>query len=369
MQCTPSMARMMLGDPAARASLSQLDMLLIGGEAFPRDLVQEVHAVAPDVHMLNMYGPTETTIWSTCHDLADAAVPDQSSVPIGRPIANTELLVLDEAGKFLPHGVIGELYIGGAGVTRGYLDRPELTAERFVEGSGAFDPASRWYKTGDLVYWRHDNTLQFVGRSDYQVKIRGHRIELGEVESCLLTHPKIADCVVAARPDSSGAESLVAWVVASGSARPDVDSVLAHLSASLPEYMLPSAVVYLDALPLTPNRKVDRKALPDPGQMRPELAASYVPPQTELEELLADIWIDLLRVDRVGRLDNYFKLGGHSLSAVQLAFRIREQLGIEVPMRAFFNSPTLKGLAATLERILLEAADEDDLLQAMSDAE
>jgi acyl carrier protein len=158
-------------------------------------------------------------------------------------------------------------------------------------------------------------------------------------------------------------------VVASGTARPDVDSVLAHLSATLPDYMLPSTIVYLDSLPLTPNRKIDRKALPDPGHMRPELAASFVPPQTELEELLADIWIDLLRVDRVGRLDNYFKLGGHSLSAVQLAFRIREQLGIEVPMRALFNSPTLKGLAATLERILLEAADEDDLLQAMSDAD
>jgi non-ribosomal peptide synthetase component E (peptide arylation enzyme)/acyl carrier protein len=344
-------------------------MLLVGGEAFPRDLADQLVAAAGEMRVLNMYGPTETTIWSAWQELRDIRGEQQASVPIGRPLVNTRLRVLDEAGQMLPHGVIGELYIGGAGVTRGYLGRPDLSAERFITDAAGPDSAERWYKTGDLVYWRDDRALQFVGRTDFQVKIRGHRIELGEIEARLLKHPKVADCVVAARPDASGTEALIAWIVAAGTSRPDVDSVLTHLSATLPEYMLPSAVVYMDALPLTPNRKVDRKALPDPGLVRPELAASFVPPQTELEELLADIWIDLLRVDRVGRLDNYFKLGGHSLSAVQLAFRIREQLGIEVPMRAFFNSPTLKGLAATLEDILLAGADEDELMQAMSDAD
>ncbi len=365
MQCTPSLARMLMIDPAARATLETLQAVLVGGEAFPSDLAAEL-AAGPVQRVVNMYGPTEATIWSSTHDVTEA---NGSSVPIGRPITNTELLVLDEGGNLLPQGVSGELYIGGAGVARGYLDRPELTAEKFIQHPQAHVSGQRLYRTGDLVRWRDDGTLDYLGRTDFQVKIRGHRIELGEIEACLIRHSQVADGVVAARTDASGNAVLVAWVVAAGVERPDVDTILTHLAAYLPDYMLPSSIVYMDALPLTPNRKVDRKALPDPGVVRPELAASFVPPQTELEEILAEIWMDLLRVDRVGRLDNYFKLGGHSLSAVQLAFRIREQFGIDIPMRAFFTNPSLKGLAATIEQIVLEQVDDDDLLQIMSDGD
>lgn len=362
MQCTPSMARVLAADPLARGAIESLHTLLVGGEAFPADLAADL-VESPIQRVINMYGPTEATIWSAVSELS----AKDHTVGLGGPIANTELFILDEAGKLLPKGVPGELYIGGAGVVRGYLQQPELTSERFVTQSIGTQPIKRLYRTGDVVKWLDNGQLGFIGRSDFQVKIRGHRIELGEIEACLLRHAQVADAVVAARTDASDSEFLVAWVVASGMERPDVDTMLAHLARHLPEYMLPSSIIYMEALPLTPNRKIDRNALPDPGSVRPELAASYVPPQTELEELLADIWIALLRVDRVGRLDNYFKLGGHSLNAVQLAFRIREQIGIDIPMRAFFNNPTLKGLAATIEKLVLEQIDDDDLQQIMSD--
>ncbi|HST60256.1 MAG TPA: amino acid adenylation domain-containing protein, partial [Longimicrobium sp.] len=342
LQCTPSLAAMLIAESGIEA-LAGLDRILLGGEALPADLAAQIRTVLPD-GVVNMYGPTETTVWSATH-----AVDRDGAVPIGRPIANTRVYVVDAAMHAQPAGVPGELLIGGAGVTRGYLARPELTADRFVPDAFSATPGARLYRTGDRARWRADGVLEYLGRIDQQVKIRGFRIEPGEIESVLRRHPAVAECAVVARASAAGDTRLVAYVVGAA----DAEALRAHVGASLPDYMVPAAFVSLDALPLTPNGKLDRKALPAPDFAA--AADAYEAPRTETEATLAGIWADVLRVERIGVRDDFFALGGHSLLATRMVSRVREAFGVELPLRAVFEAPVLARLA---ERV--EAAREAD---------
>ncbi|MFE1293041.1 amino acid adenylation domain-containing protein, partial [Streptomyces sp. NPDC058751] len=314
--------------------------VLVGGEALPADLARLLLARGRSV--TNLYGPTETTIWSTAAELAPAA----GAPSIGRPIGNTRVHVLDERLRPVPVGVPGELFIAGDGLARGYLGRPDLSAERFVACPFG-EAGSRMYRTGDVVRWRATGELEFLGRADQQVKVRGFRIEPGEVETALATHPGVGRCVVTARSDGSGSSRLVAYTVPAGPQSPTAGELRDHLAGLLPPYMVPSAFVPLDALPLTPNGKLDRKALPEP-----EFAATGAvrEPRGPREVLLCGLFAEVLGVERVGIDDDFFELGGHSLLAARLAGRIRVALGIELTLRELFEAPTVAGIAAVLER-------------------
>ncbi|MFL6202032.1 MAG: condensation domain-containing protein, partial [Thermoanaerobaculia bacterium] len=302
---------------------------LCGGEALPSDLAAKL---LPRVGSLwNLYGPTETTVWSAARRVAQGE--EGTSIAVGGAIANTSLYVLDRRLEPVPVGVPGELCIGGEGLARGYLDAPDLTAERFVPDPFA---EGRMYRTGDLVRWLPDGRIEFLGRIDFQVKVRGFLIELGEIEAALAAHPSGRQAVAGLRGDR-----LVSWVVSEGEA-----DLRAHLKGRLPEYMIPSAFVRLDAFPLTPSGKVDRKALPEP-----ELATErgYIAPRGPVEELIAGIWSELLGIDRVGSDDSFFELGGHSLLATQLVSRLRRVFGVELPVRQLFEAPTLARLAERVQ--------------------
>jgi surfactin family lipopeptide synthetase A len=241
-------------------------------------------------------------------------------------------------------------------VARGYLNRPELTAERFLPHPFSEDPGSRLYKTGDLARFLPDGNLEFLGRSDHQVKIRGYRLELGEIEAALAQHPTVRESVVLAREDVPGDKRLVAYVVATQSPGPSVNDLRSFLQTKLPNYMVPAAFVALETLPLTPNGKVDRHGLPAPDQARPTLEDTFVAPRTPIEEVLAGIWADVLGLIEVGIHDNFFELGGHSLKATQVMSRVRRALGVELPLRKFFETPTIAGLASAIadSRVLQE---------------
>jgi natural product biosynthesis luciferase-like monooxygenase protein len=355
LQCTPSMARILALYPEAREGLSQLEILLIGGEAFPPALCRELRGLVGG-RLLNMYGPTETTIWSTVHEI-DAA---DDIVPIGRPIANTQVHVLDALMRPVPIGVPGELYIGGAGVVRGYLGRPELTDERFVADPFAGSKDARMYRTGDRVYWREDGTIAFLGRVDFQVKLRGHRIELGEVEAVLSRHRDVRDVVAAVRDDPSLGQRLIAYVVPVGSEPLRADALRTFIEEQLPHYMVPSVFVTLAALPLTPNGKVDRLALPEPAGASATDAA-FEQPRTPVEAEIAGIFAETLGFDRVGRKQSFFNLGGHSLSAIQVAFRIRRHFNVEFALQTLLRAPTVAELADQIEHRLLTHADAAEL--------
>jgi amino acid adenylation domain-containing protein len=359
MQATPATWRMLLASGwAGKRDLK----VLCGGEALPVDLAAEL---LPRVGSLwNVYGPTETTIWSTVEPVTAPAGPG-GSVPIGRPIANTGLYLLDRLLNPVPVGVAGELYLGGAGVARGYLKRPELTAERFVPDPFSPIAGARLYRTGDLARHLRDGRTVYVGRTDFQVKVRGYRIELGEIEAALSRHPAVAQCIVAVREE---AQLAAYYVVAEGQAA-SVGNLRAALREELPDYMIPSHFVALAALPLTPNGKVDRKALPAPGGGRPELGREYVAPEGDVQEKLAAIWTEVLRVERVGATDNFFELGGHSLMATQVLSRVQGAFGVELPLRSVFNTPTVAGLAETIVQKGLEKADEETLLRLLAELE
>jgi amino acid adenylation domain-containing protein len=292
---------------------------------------------------VNAYGPTETTVCAT----SAACEADGRAPAIGRPLENVRVYVLDAAGRPAPAGVPGELYVGGVGVARGYLGRPGLTAERFVPDP--FDETgARLYRTGDRVRWREESAvLEFLGRVDAQVKVRGFRIEPGEIEGALRRSEGVADCVVVAREDVSGERRLVAYVV--GGAEAEAEALRHRLRQSLPEYMVPSAFVFLDALPLTPNGKLDRRALPAPDFAPAE--ERYVAPRTPAEEVLAGIWAEALRLERVGVTESFFELGGHSLLATRVVSRVREVFGVELPLRALFEGPTVAELAGRVEEM------------------
>ena len=321
--------------------------LLCGGEALPEELAQTLLGTCAE--LWNMYGPTETTIWSTVSKVSQVETREQA-VTIGRPIANTQLYVLDRFRQPVPIGVPGELYIGGVGVARGYLNRPELTAERFVQHPYNPDPASRVYRTGDLVRYRPDGTLEFLGRLDQQVKIRGFRIELGEIEAVLTTHPAVREAVIIAREDTPGEKRLVAYMVTAASSRLVPSELRSFLRQQLPEYMVPAAFVELEALPLTPNGKVDRRALPRPEQHRMETAEPPVGPRDALDFQLTQIWEKVLGLKPIGLRENFFELGGHSLLAVRLFDHIARLTGKKLPLATLFQAPTIEQLASVLRQ-------------------
>ncbi|HEX8696157.1 MAG TPA: amino acid adenylation domain-containing protein, partial [Longimicrobium sp.] len=325
------------------AELPELRTVIVGGEACPGELVARW---APGRRFFNVYGPTEATVRASCAE----CTPADPVPPIGRPLAGARLYVVDAGMRPVPAGVAGELFIGGEGVARGYLGRPALTAERFVPDPFGAGPGARLYRSGDRVRWRADGQLEFLGRIDEQVKVRGYRIEPGEVESVLLEHPAVREAVVAAREDVPGTKWLVAYVVGEGGAKPDPAALRAHLAERLPDYMVPGALVALEALPLTPNGKVDRRALPAPARGAAR-AGAYVAPRTAAEEVLAGIWSVVLGVERVGAEDNFFELGGHSLIATRVVSRVRGALGVELPLRAVFEAQTIRALAGRVEEL------------------
>jgi hypothetical protein len=266
------------------------------------------------------------------------------------------VFVLDARMRPVPIGVVGELYVGGVGVARGYLDRPALTAERFVPDPLSGEPGARLYRTGDLARWRPDGTIEFLGRTDFQVKVRGFRIEPGEIEARLAEHPGVREAVVMAREDVPGDVRLVAYVVGDA----DAESLRAHLSTALPEYMVPAAYVRLEALPLTPNGKLDRKALPAP-EGDAYASREYEAPEGKIEVALAEIWTELLRVERVGRRDHFFELGGHSLLALQVVSRVRQVMEVELALVAVFEKPVLAALAERILELRLARFDPETL--------
>lgn len=324
--------------------------ILCGGEAWSDDLARQL--LPRCSRLWNVYGPTETTIWSALGEVK----PDQP-VLIEKPIANTQLYVLDRGMQPVPIGVPGELFIGGDGLARGYLNRPELTRERFVPNPFVRDPGSRMYRTGDLVQRRPDGMIQFLGRMDHQVKVRGFRIELGEIEAVLRMHSGVQSCVVAARPDASGESRLAAYVVSRNGPLP-VPVLREHLRSKLPEYMVPAAFVALEQLPLTPNGKVDRKALPAPEAKGSGNTEDCIAPRTPTEKKLAGIWQELLGVDCVGLRDNFYDLGGHSLLTIRLQSRIQDSFGILLPIAELFRHPNIEGIARVLESTSRESGSE-----------
>ncbi|MCP5088036.1 MAG: LLM class flavin-dependent oxidoreductase [Rhodobacteraceae bacterium] len=343
LQCTPSMARMLVTDASASIALRSVKNLLIGGEPLPGSLVGEL-SDCTRATLENMYGPTETTIWSS----SEPAVTTNGLVNIGTPITNTQLYVLDDEQTPLPVGVPGELYIGGAGVARGYWQRPEMTSEKFPT-----DPfcsqSGRMYRTGDLVCRRGDGKIEFLGRVDNQVKLRGHRIELGEIEACLETHSAISQAVVVTREMVPGDVRLVAYYVASSAV--SESDLRRMLGASLPEYMKPSHYQKEDEMPLTPNKKVDRNALPELTKAASgEPASGYVAPDNSLEQQISAIWSRILGIHKIGSGDNFFDLGGHSLLAVQAHREIKSELGADrLSITDIFRFPTLSALASRLK--------------------
>lgn len=340
LQCTPSMAAMVLMSDEDREALSAIRHLFIGGEALQPGLIDAL-GKATSATVENMYGPTETTIWSST---GPARAGGSGPVPLGTPIANTQLYILDETLRPVPAGAAGELYIGGDGVTRGYFGREDLTRERFL--ANPFVPGGRIYRTGDLVRIGEDDAIHFLGRADHQVKVRGYRIELGEIEARLGRHPDIAEAVVVVREDEPNDARIVAYLRFSGEPVPDT-ALKAHVSAALPDFMVPAHFVAMSAFPLTPNAKVDRKALPRPDEARRAApVADYVAPADDLEVRLSEAFRRLLGVERVGASDNFFTLGGHSLLAVQLHRDLKGSVAADLTITDIYRFPTVKGLAS-----------------------
>jgi nonribosomal peptide synthetase DhbF len=330
---------------AHTAALVSLRTVVLAGEALSASLVhriQQLQAPSPPA-LFNEYGPTEATVWA-CVWQAQQPFPPQTRVSIGRPIANTRLYVLDESLQLLPPGVAGELYIAGLGLARGYLNRAALTATRFV--ANPFDSqGARLYRTGDQVRWLPNGALEFLGRTDQQIKLRGFRIEPAEIEALLLAQPDITQAAVIARAHPSGSLQLLAYLVLAPGAVVDTAQLRTALSAQLPEYMVPAAITVLEALPVTPNGKLDTQALPEPA-----LALRCIrPPRTPQEEILTHLFAEVLGREQLSIDDNFFDLGGHSLLATRLVSRIRAALDVELPIRTVFESPTVETLAQQLD--------------------
>jgi amino acid adenylation domain-containing protein len=326
------------------ASLERLRTLVVAGEECP---VEVARRWAAGRRFLNAYGPTETTVCATIAECTDLS---RGKLPAGLPIANTEVYLLDDDAQPVPFGVTGELHVGGCGLARGYLNRPALTAERFVPNPFSHARGARLYKTGDLARFLPDGQLELLGRRDEQLKVRGFRIEPGEIEAALMAHADVRETVVVAREEATGDKRLVAYTVAAAAGRaPGADELRRHLKERLPEYMIPSAFVALDALPLTPSGKIDRRRLPSPDGARPDAGRGYVAPRTTLEKMLAEMWQSVLRVSEVGIEDNFFELGGDSIHAAVLINSLQKRLGAVVYVVALFDAPTIASLAAYLD--------------------
>ncbi|PLZ56615.1 non-ribosomal peptide synthetase, partial [Fischerella thermalis WC439] len=345
MQATPATWRLLLG--AGWQGSKQLK-ILCGGETLNRSVANQLLERSKQVW--NLYGPTETTIWSAVQIVENKTEQTDSIVSIGRPIANTQFYVLDQHQHLVPIGVPGELYIGGAGVARGYLNRPELTAEKFIPNPFHKEAGGRLYKTGDLVRLRSDSSIEFLGRIDNQVKLRGFRIELGEIEALLNQYPGVETSIALIREDEPASQRLVAYVLPQPNQTLTIPELRHFLKSKLPNYMVPTAFVTLEALPLTPNGKVDRKALPAPDQTRPELETTYQPPQNDLEQTIANIWQEVLHVKEVGIYDNFFELGGQSLLLVQVHSKLQKILPQDLSLVEMFQYPTISSLAKYLSQ-------------------
>ncbi|HVO62722.1 MAG TPA: amino acid adenylation domain-containing protein [Terriglobales bacterium] len=329
-----------------------------GGEALPWDLAK---ALLPRCSKLwNLYGPTETAVYSAIHRVSNS----DGTVLVGRPIKNTPVYVLDAHSQPVPIGVPGEICIAGAGVARGYLNRPDLTDDRFV--TDPFRPGQRMYRTGDLGRFRSDGIIECLGRLDHQVKIRGFRIELGEIESVLMQYARIRQAVVDVRPSQSGDRRLIAYLVAEDGAL-DISAVRQLLTLKLPDYMVPSVFVTVNALPLSPNGKLNRSALPDPGDTRPETAPAFVAPSSPMAAVVAEIFSQVLEVQQVGLHDNFFELGGHSLLATRVVSRLRDRFQIEVTPRLLFESPSVGSLAERISELLMQATTDDEMAAALAE--
>jgi acyl-coenzyme A synthetase/AMP-(fatty) acid ligase/aryl carrier-like protein len=316
--------------------------VLCGGEAFPRELANQL--TKRSISVWNMYGPTETTIWSGTDEVESGSGP----VPIGSPIANTQFYVLDKELQLVPLGIPGELYIAGDGLARGYLNQPGLTASRFLANPFGKQPGARMYKTGDLVLRRPNGDLEFLGRADDQIKLRGFRIELGEIESVLATYPGIREAVVLLRKDVPDEERLVAYFVLNGGAQnPAAAELRDFLLAKLPDYMIPAAFIAMEAFPLTPNGKIDRRALPAPDWSGQTRASQYVAPRTAEEQSMARIWAEVLRLEKVGVNDNLFELGADSLHVFQIAARANKA-GVPVTPRQILQFRSVGAILAEL---------------------
>jgi amino acid adenylation domain-containing protein/thioester reductase-like protein len=328
--------------------------LILGGEVTTWNLIEKIQKLAPECQIINHYGPTETTVGVLTYQLdSDNCKYNSQTVPLGRPIANTQIYILDQYLQPVPIGVQGEIYIGGAAVARGYLHHPELTQTRFITNPFTGDGEALLYKTGDLARYLPDGNIEFLGRVDNQVKIRGYRIELAEIETVLSQNPDVAQAVVIPREDTPGDKRLVAYVVAENKRSLNTHELRSFLQAKLPDYMIPAAFMLLKSLPLTANGKVDRQALPIPviGEIE-----SFIPPRTPVEQVLAKIWAELLGLEKVSVAGNFFELGGHSLLLTQLVVRVREAFQINLPLSILFASPTVAGLAERIE-ISLKTGD------------
>lgn len=341
-QCTPTLARALARSIETLDAMKLLRKVFLGGEALARSLANQLGETI-DAEIFNMYGPTETTVWSTTHKLLRPV----ASVPIGRPIANTQTYIVDAQGILAPIGAVGELYIGGAGVSRGYWRRSELTAERFVANRFEPERGGMLYRTGDLARYRADGEIEFVGRTDQQVKIRGFRIELGEIETVLGAHPAIQEAAVVAGRDHADNPMLAAYVVARRGSTVGAGELKTYARRKLPEYAVPATITFLNAMPLTPNGKTDRKALP---VAKLDLTEDAIGPgaSTELERIIAELWRDALAVEAVGLKVNLFDLGANSLSVAEVAASLRQRLNREIPLTDFFAYPTIAALAAHL---------------------
>jgi acyl-CoA synthetase (AMP-forming)/AMP-acid ligase II len=347
------------------AAFGRLRYLLIGGEALEPGAVRRVLNHSPPQQLLNVYGPTECTTFATKYVVREVA-DDACRIPIGSPIANTRIYITDGHLQLAPIGAIGEIHIGGAGVARGYLNRQELTAERFVPDPFSGEHGARIYRTGDLGRWNEDGTIDYLGRNDRQLKIRGYRIEPREVEAQLLRDPRVENAVVIAREDLPGDKRLVAYLVATDvCSAPTIDEVRESLAASLPDYMVPSAFVMLQQLPLNSSGKLDRRALPAPS-LAAYATCEYVAPEGQAEEMLASIWRDVLRVECVGRNHDFFQIGGNSLIAMRLIVAVADAFRVPLSTQLVFKHPTLVAMARAVEALIAERPPE---MPALSDVD
>jgi acyl-coenzyme A synthetase/AMP-(fatty) acid ligase len=360
LHATPTTWNMLLesgwrGDPPWR--------MIVGAEALPPDLATRLVEVGGS--LLNFYGPTETTVWSAVYEFLFKDDP----VCVGRPLANQQIYILDRNMQPLPVGVAGEVYIGGDGLSRGYRNRPELTVEKFVPDPFGNKPGARLYRTGDLARRRSDGNIEFIGRVDYQVKLRGFRIELGEIEAALGQHPSVRARAVLVQEVTPGDRRLVAYLVPEQGHAPTTSELRRFLQAKLPDYMVPSQFVFLEAMPLNSNGKVNRRALSAPGASRPEVEGGFVAPRNPVEVAVARSWAEVLRIDKVSVYDHFFELGGHSLLAIRLMTRLRETLFVDLPLRTVFETPTLAGMAEAVSRSLLGDASSDEMALLLAELE
>ncbi|WP_426252863.1 MupA/Atu3671 family FMN-dependent luciferase-like monooxygenase [Paenibacillus pabuli] len=353
-QCTPSHLSMMVANPDSKSFLASLKTILVGGEAFPSSLANKVRNIT-DADIYNMYGPTETTVWSMMHKIRES----DHTIPIGKPIGNTSVYILDQHLRVVPIGAVGDIYIGGLGVSRGYLGKDELTAERFIADPFSKRTGDRLYKTGDLGKYRSDGTIDYLGREDFQVKIRGYRIELGDIEAKLIMHENVSECVVTKLENKDEDGYLCAYYVS--------DSELAdqelrtYLLNYLPVYMIPSRFVRLDFLPLSVNGKVNRKALPVPSEVSLSNSPDHAIEKSRMEKIVLQAWSEIAQLNIRGMEDNFFDIGGNSVAIVKINVNLKELTGLNIPIVDMFRYPTIRTLAKYLEQLASGTNTDNDI--------